>query len=260
MSDQNPDLAFQEVDEEIRRERVNALWKAYGKYIIAVAVAIVIVVAGNETYNSYRNSIEEENSSAFRAAIDSSVLPGADPVAVWEAALPDMQEGYAALSQLRLAAAYVVDRRFEAAIQTYEKLAADPSAEEAMRELAQLNAAMLIYSERGDADTARAQFSTIAVKGKPWYYSALEQLAIIDLSAGDDASALLRFSTLATDAQTPPAVRTRSEQFRDFLENKQLLADMAAANADEGADDQDSVEETDSATTTETSDAQEGTQ
>lgn len=36
---------FQEVEEDVRRERYEKLWKKYGNYIIALAVLIVAGVA-----------------------------------------------------------------------------------------------------------------------------------------------------------------------------------------------------------------------
>lgn len=234
MSDQQSDLAYQEVDEEIRRERMQALWKAYGKYIIGIAIAIVVVVAGNETYNSYRKSVEEANSSTFTAALDASQEIDADPVQVWQGAQADMQEGYAALSQLRLAAATLNAGDAEGAIAIYEGLATDASADQALQDIATLNAAMIVYSHRGDIEVARSMFSTIAISGRAWYHSALEQLAIIDMQTGDMDSALLRFATLADDVQTPPTIRQRAQDFRTSLENQALIEDIATASGEEG--------------------------
>ncbi|MEK9645475.1 MAG: tetratricopeptide repeat protein, partial [Alphaproteobacteria bacterium] len=37
---------FREVDEELRQDRVEKLWKQYGKFVIAAAVLIVLGAAG----------------------------------------------------------------------------------------------------------------------------------------------------------------------------------------------------------------------
>ena len=36
---------FQEIDEDLRRERAGKLWQKYGKYVIAAAALIVLAVA-----------------------------------------------------------------------------------------------------------------------------------------------------------------------------------------------------------------------
>ena len=42
----NNDNLFREVEEELRRERMEKLWKQYGNYVIAAAALIVIIVLG----------------------------------------------------------------------------------------------------------------------------------------------------------------------------------------------------------------------
>ena len=41
---------FQEVDEEVRRERLMQLWKRYGNFVIAAAVIVVLGVGGWRGY------------------------------------------------------------------------------------------------------------------------------------------------------------------------------------------------------------------
>ena len=36
---------FQEIDDELRQDKASKLWKIYGKYVIAVAVIVIISVA-----------------------------------------------------------------------------------------------------------------------------------------------------------------------------------------------------------------------
>ncbi|GHF27760.1 hypothetical protein GCM10017044_23590 [Kordiimonas sediminis] len=231
MSDQNPDLALQEVDEELRRERLNSLWTAYGKYIIAIAIGIIITVAAREIYSSYRAGVEEANSAAFNEAIEAAKF--GDSIDVWEKALPNMKEGYAALASLRLAAAYLEDSRPEKAIETYDALANSTDRDEALKGFAAFNAAILVSTVRGDDADARSRFSILAVKGRPWYFSAQEQLAFLDIKAGDDQAAMDKFSILADDPQTPQTIRSRAVQMRDYLDLKLFNAETSDAAAED---------------------------
>ena len=38
---------FQEIDEDLRQDKVARLWKAYGKYIVALAVLIILAIASD---------------------------------------------------------------------------------------------------------------------------------------------------------------------------------------------------------------------
>ena len=51
---QQDDGLLREVEEELRRERLEKIWKQYGTYIIAAAAAIVFGVLGFKYWESYR--------------------------------------------------------------------------------------------------------------------------------------------------------------------------------------------------------------
>ncbi len=231
VSDINSDLVAQEVDDEVRRERMNLLWKRYGKYVIGGAVGVVLVVAGREIYNWRVSSIESQHSEAFQAAIEQANVEGADAVAIWREAAPKLGGGYVALAQLREAAALADGGDIAGAIATYDGLAADDTAPTSLRELGTLKASMLMIGQ-GDLDSARGKLSTIAVKGKAWYFSAQEQLALIDLQQGDLDGALEKFRLLAEDAETPASIQGRASQFRTFIEAQQFATDVFSGGAD----------------------------
>ncbi|WP_262695258.1 tetratricopeptide repeat protein [Kordiimonas aquimaris] len=228
MSDLNSDLLTQEVDDEVRSERMKQLWSAYGKYLIGLAVGIVIIVGGREAYTAYVQSKEEASSTAFEAARDASSIDGIDAAQAWTDALPDLEGGYKTIGRMRIAAAAAKDGNITEAVAAYDAIAADASADESLRSLAQLFAGMLITREGTDYEDARSRLSVVAIKGEPWYYSALEQLALVDLETGDQEAALSGFKQLTDDPETPQAIRARAQELRSALE-KALGVDPIAS-------------------------------
>lgn len=218
MSDLNSDLLTQEVDDEIRRERMKQLWSAYGKYLIGLAVGVVLLVGGREAYTAYVVSREEASSKAFEAALEASKAEGADAAAVWNEAIPSLGGGYAVVGRMRLAAEAAKSGDVAGAIAAYDQVAANSAADKSLRSLAQLLAGMLVTREGADYTDARSRLSLVAIKGEPWYHSALEQLAIVDLESGDKESALSGFTQLVQDEATPQTIRTRAEDMRAALE------------------------------------------
>ena len=61
---------FREVDEDIRRERYAKLWKAYGRYVIGAALALVIGVAATIGWREYTRAQREADGAQFAAALD----------------------------------------------------------------------------------------------------------------------------------------------------------------------------------------------
>ncbi|WP_262691715.1 tetratricopeptide repeat protein [Kordiimonas aestuarii] len=238
MSDLNSDLLTQEVDDEVRRERMINLWKSYGKYLIGIAVGIVAIVAGTEGYDAYVKSVEQKNSSAFEATVEAAAADSSSALKLWEDVTPTLSDGYGALAQLRLAAAAIDAGDMQRALDAYDGLAANSKADTALRDFAQLQAGMLMAGKMNDLDAARGRLAAIALKGNAWYFSAQEQLALIDLRQGMLDEALSKFTLLADDAQSPQTVKTRASQFRSFIEAKQMSATETSAPAvDEPAGD-----------------------
>lgn len=237
MSDNNPDLAAQEVDEELRRDQLNALWKAYGKYIIGGAAGIILAVAGNEIYTSQVKSGQEANSVTFEAAQEAGSVDGADAAAIWQAAIPELSGGYTTLAALRAAQAETKAGNIDAAIAAYDGVANSGEGDTVLVDFAKLMAGLLVAEHKGDLDGARSRLSVIAQKGMPWYYSAFEQIAFIDMKQGRSDEALAKFLRLAGDSETPQSISARAAQFRDLLEEQQRAAELTndeATDAPEG--------------------------
>lgn len=225
MSDVNPDLAAQEVDEELRRDQLNALWKAYGRYIIGGAVGIVLAVGGTQLYKYQVRSGQEANSAKY-AVVKGQVGNASEDLAdLWSGAVPKLEAGYAALAELQAAGAFTKGGDYLAAIGAYDALAASTNGDIVLREYAQLMAALLTIDKVGDLDEARSRLSVLASPDQPWYFSASEQLAFIDMKQGETTTAYDRFASLADNSAAPQSIIARARQFRDMLE-RQLPRDV----------------------------------
>ena len=64
---------FQEVEEEVRRDRYSKLWKDYGGYIIAAAVALVLGTTASVGWQEYTAQRQQDDSDRFVAAAALSV-------------------------------------------------------------------------------------------------------------------------------------------------------------------------------------------
>ena len=60
---------FQEVEEDVRREHYEKLWKKYGNYVIAAASVLVLAVAGYQAWTRYDLSQRQKSSDAYEAAV-----------------------------------------------------------------------------------------------------------------------------------------------------------------------------------------------
>ncbi len=59
---------FQEVEEDVRRERYEQLWKKYGNYMVAAAIVVVMAVGGYQLWKTYDLRQREQISDRYQAA------------------------------------------------------------------------------------------------------------------------------------------------------------------------------------------------
>ena len=203
---------FEEVDEELRQERVARLWKRYGKYVIAAAVALVVAVGGYRYWNDYQRSEREALAARYEAAV-ATARKGETDAAIAElgALLKDGGPGYAALARLQQAAIAAGKGDIQAALLAYEQLAADAATPAPLRGLARY---LAVLHRIGKEDPAGLIKSLEPILGddEPWRYLALELKAILTEKSGDRAEARRILAQLSDDQDAPARLRGRAAE------------------------------------------------
>lgn len=193
MVDKN-DALFREVEEELRREQFQKLWERYGSYFIALAVAIVVAVAGAKLWESRRVAAANAAGAEYEAA--AALLSSAkteDALKAFEAISTGGPKGYAELASLSQAGALLKLEKRQEALAVFDKLAGDSSADASIANFARLQAASL---RLGEADFTEMQNRLKPLTGdtSPWRFTAGELLATAAVKAGklDEAREILK--------------------------------------------------------------------
>ena len=202
---------FQEVDEEVRREQFKKLWDRYGNYAVAAAVVLLVAVAAWRGYLWWEGKKAAESGAAFEAA---STLAESGKRSEAEAAFGkiavDGTSGYRHLARMR-EAAELAQTDAKAAIAAYDQIAADGAVGPALQDLAALRAGALLI-DAGSFEEARQRLEPLAANDRTFRHTAREFLVLAAWRAGDTTAAKHWFDLLMTDAQTPPATRSRVEK------------------------------------------------
>jgi hypothetical protein len=211
---------FREVDEDLRRDQLTALWKRYGSVLIGLAVLIVAATAGYVGWRAWNNARMEAQTDLLLEAFaqaDPAVAGGEqvpDPQAALTAlaaAAPNLRPDAAALARLYEASLRSRAGQGEAAIAIYDALAADGRVDRLTRDLALL-LSVQTQASAGDAAALSARLRPLLVPGNPWRTSATEMQALLALRMGDAAQAGALFQTLAQDSEAPAAMRARAAE------------------------------------------------
>lgn len=199
---------FQEVDEEVRRERLKRLWDEWGTYILIVACLVVVGIGGWRAWQWYEAKRAAEAGDAFEAALALSEA-GKHPEA--EAAFADIAAkspaGYRMLARFR-AAEELSARDRPAAVSSLDALAADSSIGRVMQDFAAVRAAMLL-ADTASFEDMRRRLEPITDPQNPFRHTARELIALAAWRAGDLASARRWLDTIVADAETPASTRSR---------------------------------------------------
>lgn len=201
---------FNEVDEEIRRERLRRIWERYGALILGAALLLVIGIGSWRGYEYLQNQRAAESGAQFEAAMalaEDGKLEDAEKAFAKIAA--DGTPGYRLLARLREAAA-MAPRDRAAAVALFDQVAADPAAGSRFQDLAAVRAGLLLVDTAAFSDMEK-RLQTASGAQRPFRHSARELLVLSAFKAGD-AQGVRRWADMITnDAESPASMRARVE-------------------------------------------------
>ena len=208
---QQDDGLLREVEEELRRERLEKIWKDYGTYVLGAAAVIVLGVLGFKYWESHRLAAAQESGARYEDALillndkkDGSAEKEFEKIAV------DGAGGYRSLAQLQLAGALAKQGKKAEALATYETLADNAGADQMLREFAKLQAAGLRLGE-ADFTEMENRLTPLMTDNSPWRYSARELLGLAAYKAGKTTDARTLLTPLFIDQATPQSISERAQ-------------------------------------------------
>ena len=205
---------FQEVEEDLKRERSEELWRKYGKYVIGVAAAIVLGVAGREGWKTYEASTSIENGTRLANAVELAQDSATDEdaaLAALDAIIADGNAGFVALGHFQKAAVYLRSGATPSAITELEAIAGNSEIDQVYRDLAVVQIAMNSASAT-NAQELISRLEPIAVPENAWYYSAREMIALLHIAGGEVEAAKPLLTEIADDNSAPAGMRARASE------------------------------------------------
>ncbi|MEM7746298.1 MAG: hypothetical protein AAF409_21605 [Pseudomonadota bacterium] len=202
------DSFIDEVNEEVRRDRLFALLKRYGW----IGALLVVLIVGGAAWSEYRKA----SARAEAEALGDGMLAGL--AATTPEARVDALTGLAtsnptaqALVAMLTAAEAQRGGDIETAVEELNAVAINPDVDEIYRQLAGFKA-LTLQADTLDAMTRRQQFEALAVAGSPLRLLALEQLALIDVAEGETEAAIARYQDILQDAAVTSDLQQRALQ------------------------------------------------
>ena len=202
------DSFIDEVTEEVRRDRLFGLMRRYGW----IAVLVVLLVVGGAAYREYSRASQQAAAQALGDAL-LAALDNPD-IAARSTALGQVQSNSAeALAIVAILQAGVLAEEGKSAdiFQLLQPIVDNQSLNQDYRDLAHFKQ-LLHADEVLDAAQRTEEFQVLAEPGKPLRVLAEEQLALLELQAGDQGAAINRLNALLEDADLTQNLQQRTRQ------------------------------------------------
>ncbi len=207
---------FREVDEEVRRDKLEKLWERYGIYIIGLAVLIVAGIGAWRGYDWWLNKQAAAAGSQFEAALALSEQgKHGEAEQAFAKIAAEAPTGYRLLARFRAAGELGLSKPAEA-VQAYDQIAADGSLDETLRDLASLRAGLLLVDTASFADLKK-RLDPLAEPDRSFRASARELLALSAWHHNNLASAKHYLAMIEGDAETPPGARARAQMLSALI-------------------------------------------
>lgn len=206
---------FNEIEDDMRQERMAKLWKRFGPVVVAVAVLIVVGVSGWRAWDWYSAKQAQEAGTRFDAALQLATEgKQKEAEAALDALAKDAPAGYSILARFRGASELAAIDKAGAAAR-FEAIAQDISVPSLLRDLARIRAALVLVDTGSQADVA-SRVEPLASAGNSWRHSAREILALAAWKAGSLDETRRWAEELIIDPETPPGVRARGQLLLDL--------------------------------------------
>ncbi|MBO4480514.1 MAG: hypothetical protein J5742_02715 [Alphaproteobacteria bacterium] len=193
------DALYREVWEDVNNEKTQQFLKKYGKYIVAGAIAIMIIVTSIQIGIRAHNAAKMATAENYETALENTDV---------NALVGISKNASGATADLALFQAYVLDQD----VSKLDDLVKNGNTEE-FRDLARMH----VVSIRGDEMDAKAVEEYLAplnTKSSPFYYTALLTVAQKYLSIGERDAANQWLDKILNDSNAPAVIRSNAESLR----------------------------------------------
>ncbi len=174
-----------EVDEEIQREKMRALWQKYRFAVIGFVVGVLLVTIGTEIYHSWREKVSLRESDAFENATILAYTGETDKaMGILEELATTGKTGYAPLAKLKLVGVYMAQNKMDQALNSLKALANDTDVPTPIRSVATITYVGHAFDQEKPADL-QAMLKPLLGSNSAFAASAAELSAALYLKEGN---------------------------------------------------------------------------
>ena len=210
---------MQEIDDDLRREKFEQLWKKHGRALMAV-LALAVVLTGAWVFWQKEQAASQAASTATLVQSLKKIggSTAGDAVATLEKLAAEKRGPEAMMARFYAAGQLASDGKAEEAAALYKAIAADTAQPALYRDLATLYSVQARLGKT-DAKALLDELKPLLVDTQPWRASARELGAVLALELNDKTTATEYLLAVVSDAEAPQALRDRARRIIAVIRN-----------------------------------------
>ena len=205
-----------EIEEELRRKQLKALWDKFGLYLIGAVLVIILSFGGYEfsKYLGYKNS--ETSSDQYESALEALVNENNNQaIEIFESLLNE-SNGYSGLSLFNLANIAIKEGKNNLALDYLEKASNDKNLSKKINDFAVLRAGYIML-ESYEISDIEEKLSGMVNSVTPFSFYAKEIIALAYYRDNKFLESSQKFNEIANDAASPRNIASRSKIFSEQI-------------------------------------------
>ena len=212
------DILFQEINEEIKNEKIMTFWKKYGLYALILVVVALTIAVSYESIVAWKNKKAQTWSDAYAYAFNLQIQGNYDKsIAVFQE-MADKNDGiYRDFSLLQIANIYLEQDKVNEAMTTLQKIIDNDDANPNLKNVALIK--LVSYKlENAPAEEINKLLEPIINANNVWTNVALELKAMLAIRENDLATAKDLYSQiLSSGANLQESMKTRAQDMLAVL-------------------------------------------
>jgi hypothetical protein len=215
---------FQEVDEEVRRDKAAEFWKKYQNLILAGAALIVLASGGFRYWQYERERAQQAAGDQYQQAL--AALEGGkldEAKAGLDKITAQAPSGYRALAQMTAAGAEA-SKDPQGAIGAFDAISGDAAIDPLLRDAARLRAALLRVDMSGEEQKGEAALTSLSTDNGPYRRLARLAIGVLALERKDYDDAAKQFDLVLGDPEVSPDERQAASRWLGLIASNRSAA------------------------------------
>ena len=219
--DPQQNALFREIDEELRNDRMKALWKKYRFLIAAVIFLAIFSAIAFEAFKYWRQQLEAKDATAYTGAL-TLVTEGKNDLALseLEKIAAEKNTGYAQLAKLEMAVLLAKEGKTAEVLELLDNVRKDNRFVKPLRDVAAVALVQrMLNQEQTDFAKVQEILTPLENKDSAWSAMALSLSAVAFLKNKEPEKAKEKLQLINGNAELPAELRDWARNLAVTLDN-----------------------------------------